>query len=238
VISFSLVIPCYNEVDNLPTLLDRARMVLAEEKLLEIVLVDNGSTDGSGQLLRQMMDKVSSERLRVVTIKQNLGYGWGILCGLDSAQGDILAWTHADLQTDIGDVLVGIRLFVENAKRNTLVKGTRRNRRLGEKFFSWGMEKYASIRLRCLLSEINAQPKVFSKQFYCEFIQGRAPHDFSLDLFVQYQAQRYGQVLEFPVFFNPRLHGESKGGGSSRTRWKLIERTNAYIGRLAKELNL
>ena len=95
----------------------------------------------------------------------------------------------------------------------------------------------ASIVLRIRLTEINAQPKVFSRSFFND-IESEAPHDFSLDLYFLYQAKKKGRIIDFPVFFAPRIAGESKGGSGStmKVKWKLIKRSFHYIFELRKKL--
>ena len=85
----SLVVPCFNEADNLPILINR-RGKLIEKYSVEVILVDNGSTDDSSSLIAEY------PHIKLVKISKNEGYGNGILQGLHSATGDILAWTHAD----------------------------------------------------------------------------------------------------------------------------------------------
>jgi hypothetical protein len=98
------------------------------------------------------------------------------------------------------------------------------------------MQVFASIVLKQWLSDINAQPKVFSREFYVKHIELNAPYDFSLDLYLMYQAKVHGKITTIPVYFNKRMHGEAKGGGSFKTRIKLIKRTFAYIFELEKQL--
>ncbi|NKW80863.1 hypothetical protein HGG72_11715 [Ochrobactrum pecoris] len=106
-----------------------------------------------------------------------------------------------------------------------------------ERFFTFGMQSIASVVLRVPFDDVNAQPKLFSCEFYQEFISTRAPHDFSLDLYLLYQARIHGyRILEVPVYFAKRIHGEAKGGGNWKTRIKLIRRTFAYIFDLRREL--
>ena len=93
----------------------------------------------------------------------------------------------------------------------------------------------ASVALKTYLDDINAQPKIFSKNFYNKFIKNRAPYDFSLDLFLLYTAKKNGlKIKEIEVNFAKRIHGEAKGGGSWRTRVKLMKRTLIYIFKLRK----
>src|SRR5688572_7995477 len=102
----SIVVPCWNEAANLPSLISRFCEIRRPDSDWELVLVDNGSTDDTAEVLAKEL--VSSERafIRVATVKPpNVGYGHGILTGLRAAKGSFLAWTHADGQTPPSDVL-------------------------------------------------------------------------------------------------------------------------------------
>ena len=93
---FSLIIPCYNEAENLPLLFERCAK-LAEQADIEVILVDNGSTDHSPEVLRNLIKTHSG--CRSIRVEENQGYGFGVLSGLNAATGEIIGWTHADLQT-------------------------------------------------------------------------------------------------------------------------------------------
>lgn len=231
----SIVIPCYNEAGNIPLLIERFTEVVKANADVEIIFFDNGSTDNSAQVFESELKKHPTLPFRVVKIEKNQGYGHGILQGLRSAKGEVLSWTHADMQTDPLDVLTGFDLFDKNKSAMLLVKGKRRNRPWLDEFFTKGMELFASLMLKIHLNDINAQPKIFSKYFFDQ-IQVNAPLDFSLDLYFLYHATKNGQVLDFPVYFNQRLYGEAKGGGSLKTKYKLMKRTFDYILSLSKTL--
>ena len=226
-IKYSVVIPCFNESDNLELLL-KSLIQLNIQNNLEIIIVDNGSTDKSYSLLFELKEKIKIHNLKVVSIKKNIGYGNGIIRGLNETSGDFLGWTHADLQTDVTDVLKGFKL-IEQSTGNSIVKGKRSNRNMFDNIFTIFMSIVCTIILRKSLFDINAQPKIFSKVFYNQ-IKDRAPDDFSLDLYLLYMAKKMNySILEFPVFFNKRLYGEAKGGGSIKTKLKLSVRTFSYI---------
>ena len=104
---FSLVIPCYNEAANLPLLLDRCGALGAQEGV-EVILVDNGSTDASADVLARLLPRYPG--CRSVRVEKNQGYGFGIQAGLEASQGAILGWTHADMQADPLDCLRGLAL--------------------------------------------------------------------------------------------------------------------------------
>jgi len=234
----SIVIPCYNEAGNIHLLMERFTEVVKANAGVEIIIVDNGSSDNSAQVFESELKKYPTLPFRVVKIEKNQGYGHGILQGLRSAKGEVLAWTHADMQTDPLDVLTGFDLFNKNKDKYPilLVKGKRRNRPWLDEFFTKGMELFALLMLKTRLNDINAQPKIFSKYFFDQ-IEASAPLDFSLDLYFLYHATKNGQVLDFPVYFNQRLHGEAKGGGSLKTKYKLTKRTLLYILSMSKSLN-
>ena len=230
----SVVIPCYNEEKNLPHIMAKLSVLLRDKthEECEVILVDNGSNDNSAQVFVDLLKGIE-ENIRVVKVDKNQGYGYGILYGLKQATGSFLAWTHADLQTDPADVFKALDIYLLAPKRPVLVKGYRKNRKLSEAFFSWCMGLISSVFLKVRLTEINAQPKLFHRDF-CEAIVKDAPYDFSLDLYFLFKAKKQGLIIDFPVFFLPRLYGEAKGGSGSslKTRIKLIKRTLKYIGEL------
>ena len=98
----SLIIPCFNEEQNLPFLIKKLEK-LKNDKNIEIIIVENGSSDDSLSLLESINSKLPN--LKLVIIKENKGYGHGIIQGLIKAKGDVLAWTHADMQTNPLDIL-------------------------------------------------------------------------------------------------------------------------------------
>jgi glycosyltransferase involved in cell wall biosynthesis len=235
----SIVVPCYNEEKNIPIIFEKFLRIVSDRNA-EIILVNNGSTDKSEKVLTDLQGKFGSGKIRVVKIVKNEGYGYGILRGLSAGRGSVLAWTHADLQTDPEDVIKAYDLYKQsaNGSGDIFVKGVRKNRKWIEAFFSWGMGVVSSIALNVTLTEINAQPKLFSRSFYEQYLMANGPFDFSLDLFAVYQAKTHCQIIEMPVFFKKRIHGEAKGGGSFKTRIKLIKRTMKYIAELRSKIQL
>lgn len=231
----SVIIPAYNEEKNLPKILERIRACsLGRENQIEWILVDNGSVDKTWEKLTELQKQFPS--LVPVQVLVNQGYGSGILQGLKAATGEVLAWTHADCQTDPGDVIKAWDIYDSAETTKALVKGARRNRAFAEKFFSFGMQLVSSFALGAWFTEVNAQPKLFPRSLYNEMED--PPQDFSLDLYLLYLAKKKGyRILEFPVFFNKRQYGEAKGGGGSfANRWKLIKRTFLYIFELKKRV--
>jgi hypothetical protein len=166
----------------------------------------------------------------------NKGYGFGILQGLAVAEGRILSWTHADLQTDPKDVVLAYELYkVELESNRCIVKGERKGRNLFDNIFTGGMSLISSLILNQRLWDINAQPKIFHRDFMNHL--KKAPYDFSLDLYVLFVANRIKiSIKSFPVFFSNREFGEAKGGGTLKGKFKLIKRTIGYIIELRNDI--
>jgi glycosyltransferase involved in cell wall biosynthesis len=227
----SLVIPCYNEAANLPLLLERCKE-LARNSDVEVILVDNGSTDNSPSVLKELLPRYPG--CRSIRVEKNQGYGFGILAGLNAAKGEILGWTHADMQTDPQDAIRGLALF-EKFGLNIFVKGQRHGRPLGDVAFTVGMSLFETILLGKPLWDINAQPTMFSRQFFETWRE--PPHDFSLDLFSYYHARKTGLVVHrFPVRFGERAHGISHWNVNWAAKRKFIRRTIDFSMQLRKRL--
>ena len=235
--NLSIIIPCYNEADNIPFICEELDKIILENTFVQVLLVNNGSRDNSSEVFKSVLENNKfAIHYKLVHVPENKGYGYGILAGLAQADADILAWTHADMQTDPVDIIKAYRVYNQNHNSMLMVKGSRQQRALGPAFFTWGMGFIASLALKQKLVDIGAQPKLFSREFYEKYIKDKAPYDFSLDLFVQYWAKKEGLILEIPVVFKNRLHGEAKGGGSIQTRIKVTKRVLKFIFEMRKDL--
>ena len=222
----SVVLPCYNEAKGLANILERFQAV-SGDRPFELILVDNGSTGDTQQVLGELLPRFPFAR--GVQIEKNRGYGDGIFTGLREARGEVLAWSHADLQTDPADVFRAWDLYQRSAEpTRLLVKGRRHGRRFGERVISRGMELVALLLLRRCLTEINAQPKLFHRGLL-EHVQ-RPPIDFNLDVYVLYQAKRRGWRIEsIDVEFPPRPHGKSHWAATWSSKLRTIWRSMRYM---------
>ena len=229
----SIVIPCYNEFDNMPVLFQKIKKI--SDGTIEVILVDNGSTDNTKSIMSNSFDN-KLPFVKTVYIKDNIGYGHGIMAGVKKASGNVIAWTHADLQTDLTDVIDAYKTIPENKDfEKCVLKGKRIGRNPFDAFFTFGMSLLSSLMMGVKLSDINAQPKMFHRSFLNKLTN--APDDFSLDLFLLFKARVNSyEILEYPVNFGKRIHGDSKGGGTIKGKWKLIRRTWEYMSKLRNEI--
>jgi len=229
---FSLVIPCYNEAANLPLLLERCKE-LAVRPDVEVVLVNNGSTDSTTEVLENLLPKYPG--CRSIRVEKNQGYGFGIVSGLKAAKGEILGWTHADMQTDPQDALFGLEIF-EKQGDEIFVKGRRYGRPFMDVVFTVGMSIFETVLLTRPMWDINAQPTMFSRNFFESWTD--PPDDFSLDLYAYYQAQKCGlKVYRFPVRFGERAHGVSHWNVNWAAKRKFIRRTVDFSLQLKKKIS-
>ena len=224
----SIVIPCYNEEKNIQNLVGKIQEIKQNNQNinLEFILVNDGSTD---QTSAKLFELNNNNNYSIVDLKQNLGYGGSIQEGLKASKGEIVSWTHSDLQCDINDILIVYNLHKSKLLNgDCIVKGKRIHRKLIDSFFSNSMAILASILFNKKFREINAQPKVFSKNLLKEFYN--APKDFSLDLYLLYISKlKSYEIIEHPVVYKKRLAGVSKGGDSFFGKIKLTLRTLKYI---------
>jgi len=208
-VRLSIVLPCFNEAENLPLVLSSYRELQAEAGF-ELILVDNGSSDGTAAFLEKELAKPEYSFARQLRLAVNQGYGAGLKAGLAECAGAVAAFSHADMQCSPRDVFRALSLFDEAKKDGpVLVKGRRVNRRGLDAFIS---AVYGGLSRRALglaPSDVNAQPKLFSRSLLPSLRTG--PDDMTFDLFVLRQAARAGaRFLEFDVDFGARAHGESK----------------------------
>ena len=230
----SIVMPCYNEEKNIPLILDKFNKVIKRDDI-EVILVNNGSTDNSDQVLSELVPKYNFARVLKVIVNQ--GYGFGIVSGLKEAKGEFIGYTHADLQTDPLDVLKALEIIEkQNDTKNCYIKGKRKGRPFFEQFFTIGMSIFESLYLGKFLWDINAQPNIFHKSFF-EKIKDKCPKDFSLDLFLLYSAKKYNlKIIRFDVKFPPRIYGQSSWNTGLVAKWKFIKRTIDFSIKLKREL--
>lgn len=224
-IDLSLVIPCYNEEQSLPKL---ARSCIDEFKgrNVELILVNNGSTDSSTQVLQQINTQYPS--IKVVMLEENQGYGGGILAGLNVASGTFVGWTHADLQTHPRDVSAAYDLLQElEFDPNVFIKGRRYGRPLADLAFTMAMSIFETILMGRLLEDINAQPTIFHRNFFAQW--QKPPTDFSLDLFALFEARKRAlQVYRIPVHFGRREFGASSWNFGIISKFRFIGRTMRF----------
>jgi glycosyltransferase involved in cell wall biosynthesis len=201
----SIVIPVYNEAENVEPLIQEIKAVMGPlGKPYEIVVVDDGSRDATFSVLARLHQR---ERcLRVVRLKRNFGQTAAIAAGLTYAGGDVVVLMDGDLQNDPKDIPA---LLAELKKGSDLVCGWRSNRR----------DPFLYRRLPSLIANrlISWTTQVKLHDYGCTLKAMRRDVAKSLKLYGEMHRfipaiayERGARVAELKVNHRPRLHGTSK----------------------------
>src|SRR4026209_928594 len=203
----SVFLPVYNEEPNLPPLhakLDEALRKLG--RTAEIVFVDDGSTDNSLQVLREIAAK--DDRVRVVALKRHYGQTAAMAAGIDAARGQVLIPMDADLQNDPADI---VRLLDTLDAGYDVVSGWRKNRQ--DKLIT---RKIPSMMANRLISWIGGVPL---HDYGCSLKAYRRESIEDVKLYGEmhrfipiYASWAGARVAEIPVEHHARTMGKSKYG--------------------------
>ena len=182
---YSIIIPCYNEEDNIEKLIN---LLSSKSNLYDIewIIVENGSKDNTRDLLKKACE--NRENFKLVYVDKNQGYGYGIAQGLKNISGDYVGWLHADMQVSPDSMLEFIRLNELSNKEKVFYKGSRKNRKFIEHFFTFFMGVYATLVFQKKLYDIGAIPVLFDRELIKEL--GKIPYDFTIETYVYYIAKK------------------------------------------------
>jgi glycosyltransferase involved in cell wall biosynthesis len=205
--NLSIIIPVYNEVDHIEEIVKR---VQATKLAKEIVIVDDGSQDGTREILQKMDGK---KRVRVILQKKNEGKGAAVVTGMKAATGDVLLIQDADLEYDprdypallqpieegLADVVYGSR-FLGGTHRVTMFWHMIANRLL---------TTLTNILYNTILTDMETGYKVFRR----EVIEGmtiRAKRfNFEPEFTAKVLKRKY-RIFEAAISFNPRDYSQGK----------------------------
>jgi len=213
VLKYSIVVPLHNERENVTDLYARLKSVMeASGESFEMVLVDDGSIDGTFALLREIA--AVDSRVTVVKLRRNFGQTAGLAAGFDHARGEYIIAMDGDLQHDPAD----IPLFLEKiAEGYDIVSGWRKNRvdnfwlrRIPSRCANWVMAKLSGVDIHDFGTTFKA---------YRREILGQVPLYGELHRFIPALASWYGaSIIEVPIKNINRERGASHYGISRTFR--------------------
>ena len=150
-LDISVVVPLYNERESLPELMAWIDRVCTAEKLsYEVIMVDDGSNDGSWKVVEQLKGEYG-DKLHAIHFMRNYGKSAALYCGFEAAEGEVVFTMDADLQDSPDEIPAMRRMVVEEGY--DLVSGWKRKRydplgkRLPRKFFNWTARTVSGIKL-------------------------------------------------------------------------------------------
>ena len=211
--TLSIVIPVFDEIECLPTLVAELTAVLDRlDAAAEIVVVDDGSTDGSFERLVTL--RATEPRLRVVRLQRNYGQTAALAAGIELARGDVIVSLDADLQNDARDIP---RLLAALRDDVDVVNGWRRQRRdpwLSRRLPSQIANRIISTVTGTRLHDYGCTLRVMRASVAKELRLYGELHRFIPAL----AADLGARVVELPVSHRPRTLGRSKYGISRTLR--------------------
>ena len=217
----SLVAPVYNEVDNLRPLLARVVEVFGESLDWELVLVDDGSVDGSRELIHELHREDS--RVRGVYFGENRGQTAAMAAGIHAAAGELIATLDADMQNDPVDLPKMIELLDEtglDGKQHDAVVGWRMKR--NDNFVRRASSRLANAVRNSIsrdsIRDTGCSLKVFRREAIRAIPLFEGMHRF-LPTLLRYHGF---DVIEHGVSHHPRTAGVSKYGVSNRA-WRAFK---------------
>jgi glycosyltransferase involved in cell wall biosynthesis len=207
----SLVIPAYNEQENIPTLLRRVEGALCQVgRPFEVIIIDDGSTDGTPALLQEAMRQ--RPWLRVLRMARNGGQSAAFEAGFDAARGEVIATIDADLQNDPEEIPRLIPLL--DLHNVDMITGWRKERQ-DSAFRRW--QSRQANRIRNWITGETVQDSASSLKIYrAHAIKGiklfRGAHRY----FPTLVKMRGYTVYETPVKHSHRFAGTAKYGFGNR----------------------
>lgn len=214
----SLVIPLWNEEKNIDQLVSMlVQSPLRTHGLEEVVLVNNGSADRTGQLIEEYAQKYAW--IKPLHLAQNQNYGGGVYQGLTHCQTDFLAYIPGDLQVsadDLDKVWLAFKNFMTTTHQaHALFKGRRtvRHDGLNTRLVSKIYTLLANLLLGVRIKDVNGLPKIFHKDLL-KSLPAEKMKNFVFDIQLIYTARRKNwSIQEVPVAFHARRQGVSSWSG-------------------------
>lgn len=209
----SVVAPVYNEVESIPHLLDAIALTFTESELsYEIILVDDGSTDGSAQFLKEQAEIRND--LKAIILRRNYGQTAAMAAGFNYARGKKIVTLDADLQNDPADIPM---LLAKLDEGYDMVSGWRQNRQdkaltrlLPSKIANWLIRRVTEVRIH----DYGCSLKVYRAELVADMNLYGELHRF-LPALAYIEGAR---ITEMPVRHHARRFGSSKYGLSRTFR--------------------
>ena len=203
-LDISVVVPLYNERESLPELAQWIDSVCKSEGLsYEIIMVDDGSDDGSWQVVEQLKAQYG-DKIKAIHFMRNYGKSAALYCGFEAAEGEVVFTMDADLQDSPDEIPAMRKMILEQGY--DLVSGWKRKRydpigkRLPSKFFNWTARTVSGIKLndfncglKCYRKSVIKSIEVYGEMHrYIPILAKNAGFKRIGEKEVHHQARKYG----------------------------------------------
>lgn len=206
--SLSVVLPAHNEEDNIAVIISQALDMIAHLPFEygEIIIIDDGSTDRTAEIVNAFRAEYSN--IRLIQHRQNIGYGASLKSGLRAARGELVFFTDADLQFDLGE-LPG---FIESINDCDLVIGYRAKRpeHFIRRFNAFGWKLLIRALFGLKVRDIDCAFKLFRKRVLSSISMDSIGAFINSEILVRARDAGF-TIVEKPVTHFPRRAGKQSG---------------------------
>ena len=204
IIDVSVVVPVFNEQENLPEFVSRIAAVMGGlPRSYEVVFVDDGSTDQSFQILKKSAEQ--NPHLKIVRLSRNFGQHAAVFAGLEKSRGEIVVTLDADLQNPPEEIP---KLLQKMDEGYEVVGGYRENRQdsIFRKIPTYLVARIASRLVKTPLKDYGCMLSAYRRELVEAMLESG-----EVSTYIPALANSLsGSVTEIPVAHNARTRGESK----------------------------
>jgi len=218
---YTILLPTYNEKDNLPIIIWLLCKYLgASEEKFEIIIIDDGSPDGTLDVAKQLQKIYGEEKIVLRPREKKLGLGTAYMHGLKHATGNFVVLMDADLSHHPKFIPQMIQKQQEG--NFDIVSGTRYTGDGGvygwdlkRKVISRGANYVAQVLLRPNASDLTGSFRLYRKEVLEHIVSATVSKGYVFQMEMIVRARQFGYTVgEVPISFVDRVYGESKLGGS------------------------
>jgi len=208
-IKLSVIMPVYNEVENLSKILEKVQKVNIEK---EIIIVDDGSSDGT----RDILEKIEQDNVKIYYHAKNMGKGYAVRTGLQHISGDIVIIQDADLEYDPNDYHKLLQPLIEG--KISVVYGSRplgKNPISYSRYYwgSWFLNFVGNLLYGTRLTDLYTCYKVFRSEVIKPLNLQCKGFEFCPEVTAKISKNGYN-ILEVPISYKPRAFSQGK-----KIRW-------------------
>jgi glycosyltransferase involved in cell wall biosynthesis len=206
-IELSIAIPFYNEEENVADVLKEVSKELKNNNInYELIAVNNGSIDKTKDIIKSFIKKDSN--IKLVDIKKNIGYGFGITSGLNKASGKYIGYMWGDKQIESKVITEVFKRLKEKNLDVCKIKRIKRGdgilRKIQSKFYNYLLDLIFAIKT----DDINGCPKIMKKEVYKNLNLQSKDWFIDTELMIKLH-KRNCKIDEIPVIFKKREKGKS-----------------------------
>ena len=218
---YSILLPTYNEKDNLPLIVWLIDKTLTEHDVqYEIIIIDDGSPDGTQDVAKQLIQIYGEDKILLKPRAKKLGLGTAYVHGMQFASGDFIVIMDADLSHH--PKFIPDFIALQKKHNCDVVSGTRYVGNGGvygwdfkRKLISRGANFVTQMLLRPGASDLTGSFRLYRKEVLLKLIESCVSKGYIFQMEMIIRAREYNFTIgEVPISFVDRFYGESKLGGN------------------------